>query len=93
MTWKAKQWREPMRFLYKGWGITVWKWCDIWLPLFIVWFGGIRWHVGWEIFHNGVGLHIHFGRFMFYFCPIGRIGWWYKKGIVHLRIGKYEYKY
>ena len=83
-TWYNLQWREPKRFLYKGFGLTIWKWCQVWFPTWNLHFGRYG-HIGYDIFNNGVGFVLKV-RNIFYLaiCIKGKIGWWYKVGVLRL---------
>lgn len=87
------QWENPKRLLFKGFGLTVWKWCGVFFPCWNIWLGKIG-HLGYDIFHNGVGFSIHFPPVIIIdICVAGKIGWWYKKGIFRIRIHKWEWSY
>jgi len=87
------QWKEPKRFLLKGFGLTIWKWCGVFIPCCNIWLGDMR-HIGYDIFHNGVGFSIHLPPFIIIdICVSGKIGWWYKKGIFRIRVHKWEWCY
>ena len=53
------QWKQPKRLLFKGFGFSIWKWCDVFIPLFIIHIGS-RSFIGYDIHYNGVGIKIHF---------------------------------
>lgn len=68
------QWREPKRFLYKGWGITFWKWCMVRVPLTRIHFG--KYHVDfWGLICNGIGFGAYLPGFCFIICPGGGISY------------------
>jgi hypothetical protein len=91
--WIDKQWKEPKRFLYKGYGLTVWKWCGAWFPTWIVFLGSDV-LFGYDIFHNGRGFKIRIKRiFILHVCTHGMIRWDYKKGLIKLKIGNFKYQY
>lgn len=87
------QWKEPIRFLYKGYGVTFWKWSGVLVPLTCLHFGGLR-MIGFDIFNNGFGF-----TFRFYpvisidVCISGKIGWWYKRGILRIWFLKWCYEW
>ncbi len=69
------------------------KWCRHFLPCFVFYFGQGR-SIGYDIFHNGSGLSIYLPPVIIVdVCWQGKIGWWYKKGIFRIKIGRYEYRY
>lgn len=87
------QWRQPLRFLYKGVGLTIWKWCGVFIPCWKICLGKIG-YFRYGIFHNGVGFSIHFPPVIIVnLCVSGKLGWWYKKGIIRIRINKVEWAY
>lgn len=82
--YKSIQWYEPKRYLFKGWGVTLWKWSGISLPLTNLHFGGFR-SIGYDIFHNGSGIVICFPKIIVIrICWIGKIHWSMKYGIFQL---------
>jgi len=90
--YKWEQWDKPKRFLYKGFGLIIWKWCGIYFPLFTIYIK--KWHLGYDIFHNGHGIIIDFHPLIILnICIKGKIGWWYKKGIFRIRINRLEWQY
>ena len=87
------QWDNPKRYLLNGFGITVWKWCGIFIPCCSIWLGGVK-RIGYDIFHNGVGFTFHLPPIIIIdICVHGKIGWWYKKGIIRVRVHKWEWRY
>jgi len=87
------QWKEPKRFLYKGFGFTVWKWCGIVFPCWNIWFGKYG-HIGYDIFHNGVGFSVHFPPVIIIdICTSGKIVDYYKKGKFRLIVHKWKWQY
>jgi len=91
--WKNKQWKEPFRMLFRGWGITIWKWYSISVPLINIHLGR-SWRIAYDIFHNGSGFIIQFPPIIIInICIEGKIGWWYKKGLFRIRINKWQFEY
>jgi len=87
------QWKNPTRLLFKGFGFTIWKWSGVFIPCWNIWVGKIG-HFGYDIFHNGVGFSIHFPPVIIVdLCVSGKIGWWFKKGIIRIQIHKWEWSY
>lgn len=87
------QWKQPKRFLFKGYGLTVWKWCGVFFPCWNIWFGRFG-RFGYDIFHNGVGFQIEFPPLIIIrLCVSGKIGWWLKKGIFSIRVYKWGWSY
>lgn len=92
-SYQWSQWESPKRFLYKGFGLTVFKWCGVFFPCWNIYLGKIG-HLQYDLFHNGVGFSLHFPPVIIInLCTYGKIGWWYKKGIFRIRINKWEWTY
>lgn len=47
---------EPIRFLFKGCGLTIWKLAGYYTVLFHI----FKWYFGLDLFRYGYGLHISF---------------------------------
>lgn len=89
------QWEQPIRFLIKpGYGITFWKWCMVYIPITKIWIGKYC-NFGYNVFHNGRGFELFIKNIITVrICTHGKIGWWYKKGLIELRLfGKEIIKY
>lgn len=84
------------RLKYKGLSIGLKKAYGSILPeMWIsIWNDGITlFYFGYEMFHNGWGWSLQIPYFSISICTSGKIGWWYPKGILFLRIGKYRFEY
>lgn len=89
-----KQWKQPFRLMYKGWGFSMWKWSGILFPTWHLWFGKGLNNIGFDTFHNGYGFSIHLHPIIIIdLCIKGKISWAYKKGLLRIRINKLEYRY
>ena len=90
---KDKQWDEPFRLIYKGWGFTVWKYGGVIFPLWNIWLGR-HWSMGYECFHNGYGVSFFFPPIIIIdICTKGDIGGCFGKCKFRIRINKWEFKY
>ena len=87
-----QQWKQPIRLLYKSYGITIWKWCGVYVPCIYIHLN--NWYLSWGIFHNGVGFTINFyPAFLLNICVKGKIVNYYKRGIFRILINKWEWHY
>lgn len=73
---------QPQRYVYKGWGIYIWKWAGAFFPEVTFSFGDLmKYSITLNnVFHNGRGIRIHFGDFIILNWAYERqIGWWFEK--------------
>lgn len=84
--------KDPVRFLYKNWGLTYWKY-GRGLPEINLHFGGLR-SIGITGFHNGRGFEINLlPVFRLQVCFKGKICWTYKPGKFSIRIFNWQFTY
>lgn len=93
-SWYLTEWKKPKLFLFKGFGLTIMKTYRMFIPTWEIRFGKIYFFVGYVMFHNGVGFSINFPPLLsINICTSGKIGWWYKKGIIGIWIYKWHWDY
>ena len=84
------QWKQPIRIGPIWFRLCIWKWCAVWFPIWIIFVGKNNNYFGYTIFHNGHGFELYFPRIIvFRLCIKGKIGWWYKMGIVDFHLFNY----
>lgn len=73
---------QPKRYVYKGWGIYIWKWAGAFFPQVTFSFGDLmKYSITLNnVFHNGRGIRIHFGDLILLnWAYTDQIGWWFEK--------------
>lgn len=91
--YRLLQWEHPKRLFFKGFGISIWKWCGVLFPCWNVYLGS-KWHFGYDVFRSGVGISIHFPPvFILDLCLRGRFRLLHKNGIIRIKINNREWFY